>query len=450
MKNRFLTIRSFFAVAVFLAPDDPGSGGGGGVEAPTAPEASDDMISTQELEAQLGAAALEGAQAISPTPTPPTPTPPAQPKKEEPAKPDPQQAKPKKTKDENMAELRRQAEEREAARVAAEKERDDIKASRTSLETEKASLAKEIEALKSERQAIIDEREEIRKQLLAIDAMQAPEIAELGKKFNAEISEVFEQVPALNSAKYNDLLRGYMSLPHGKEDFAEKHAEFREVLKEQFPDDWQEVNRAILRGVKHVREERELVKKIQGDSIGYQHKRNVSGWEEKAQHFDKLAPSFFHADESKRAADPYDPMLFIADYIKNSPEEGKKLSEYMKQVTDFVRNTRLGPKPVTDADFAGMEPQQIADRVVQMQEQHQKNGDLLWRAAARGFVLERLFRPMVQLIQKNREALEAVKKNDPPNPELAPNKGGSDATEEAIPSPTQVAAEAARLAQQAG
>lgn len=401
-------------VKYLLAPDNGGpsaSPSAAPAEAPTAPtdttkeEPKLDMPSTEDIAAEL--AAVDEPKAPDATKTKP----------DEPKKPTddlkkPEAEKPKgdvKGLRENYERTKTELATAQTEKAVLQKERDELAAKLKDFETGKVTLEKERDEYKNA-------GEEHYKRLLFHEPEVAKEFKALDDALNSDLEQPFSTIPGLAKA-YGGLLSSYSKLPWGTKENPEKHAEFRAELKEQFPDDWKDVESALNRGVKHLREEGALRTRLQTESREFQHSKRVETWQKYGERFDGNAKSFFAVDPEAVKSDPYNPVAFVAEIGAKDP----KVGDFLKQATEFAKNVYLGPKPLSSKDLAGLNDEQIGERMAKAVAAHEGNRDNAVKMIARGLAYEALFRPLLGKVKKLEALVAELKGAEPP----APNADGT-------------------------
>lgn len=398
---------------IHLAEDDGGGGGGG----------TEQVINVADFE-PTGAAELEAmVNGIEPPAKPQAqqPAPEEKPKQEEPPKkhetqPEKKQEPAAKTRDKDPVHLRKEYE-------ATKAERDTLKAQIAEMEKavkenpEIASLRSELDSLKKERETLAKSAEDYERKLAMHDPLATRKMRELDDKFNTEIKNVFDLVPDLDG-DYVGLVRQFASLPrNSREEYNQSLKEFRDAIRDKYPDDFATVFDAVNKGYQHRIESAKLADQLRTDSSRFHHEERLKLWEGGVKGLEEDAKTFFEVPEDIAESDPHNPVLFLKTIRESLPEDKQAAFDKQQQQTmAFVKRFMLGGRPKTAQDYPGMTPEQVAEAQAKESESLYGERKAGARMLAQGIMLLANLRPFLADYTKMQARLAELAQQQPPDP----------------------------------
>lgn len=276
-------------------------------------------------------------------------------------------------------------------------------------------LRTQLTTAQTEAKAAREEADSLQKRIAMHDPAATRKVKELETKFNSDIGSVFEMVPDL-SGSYASLVREFGALPRGKEDYSAKFKEFREKVREQFPDDVQAVMDAVNKGHQFNGERGNLESTLREDAGKMMHEENASRWNTASKVLETDLATVLDVPEDIATSDPYNPLMFLKHVAEADPEAfGKQKA----QITSFVRGIMIGPKPKTAADFPGMSPEQVTAALQKEQQAFIADRNKSAKYMIQGMMTLANLRGFLEGYKKLEERVEKASKAAPPDPTKA-------------------------------
>jgi len=344
----------------FFMPDAPaGSSGAAAVDTTIAPTGEIDPLTYEppnEVDVQKWAekeddsAPPEGTTTAKPPVDDPTKVKPPEQKPPE-AKP-PEAKKPEPPKPEPAAQLRDRLKQLEEKSADLEKQLEAAKTDKRVDELNAKIADNDKKMAEVERQKIAAE-----KKLEAYNPHVNKRLAEMRSKFNDNFNDVLESVPSLKG-DYQKLLDQYQELPHGKENYAEKLAEFKASLRERFEDDAPTAFDMIRKGVAFRRDYAKAADEVASESGKILFEEDRAKWESGHKNVETGYDKWFEPPADAESVDPFNTKLFLKKFEAEviEPAERERVNSSIKGYVDRVFN---GAQPRTAADFPGM-PEEAA------------------------------------------------------------------------------------------
>lgn len=383
----------------------------GGTDAPVAePHASTADAIASELEDFTP----PDLNALGDTPKPGE-KPPTEPKKEEkppePKKPEEPKQPDKKTTEPPAKQLR---DELERTR----KERDDFKAKFENhpkvkeLEASIAERTKELESLKAE-------AEKTRKELDIRDPLASSKLRDHQQKFDQEFTRSIEFVPEIEG-NYQQLVGEFANLPRNdREQYRTALAEFEQKVEEAVGGrKFAAAMDLIRKGHDFVQEHNSLRKEVTENASKIAYEARSTEWQKYDGEVSSILQGALEVPEDLEDSDPYHPALFLKRTLAEVPEEKQK--ETLSKIDTYLRRVFAGPKPKTEADFMGLSPKEIQERLAAEGAAHSKAKQEAVRIMKNGMLALTLMRPFLADYAKLRERVAKEAEEIPPNP----NGGG--------------------------
>lgn len=328
---------------------------------------------------------------------------------------------------------RKAADEKQKAEAAAKKGGDEpaklLRERVKTLEADKATLEaklaaattdKQVETLTkqiAEKETAIAEREkkltEMEQKLLLHSPHVAGKLKELEDNFNREYLQTLEVIPDL-AQNYRSLVDEFEALPRGKPEYAEKLREFRNKIKEDYPDDVTAAFDQVRKGYEFRQNYSRTSKEVQENAQKIDFEGKSAAWKKEHDYVETNFEQWFEPPTDAAKTDPYHPLLFLKELEANIDEkERARINQNIKGTIDRVFN---GIQPRTKADFPDMDDAAIQAELARLNQAGLAERQQFMRVAAISAKTLAYWRPFVAEFTRMRDRLKALGDGRPPNP----------------------------------
>lgn len=328
-----------------------------------------------------------------------------------------------------------------------EKERDEYKA-KAENPVAVSELQNKYNELEKEHKRVTEERASFEKKLIALDPRARGEIDKLTSDFDTAVGNDFKSVPALR-ARYPDLLGEYVAAINSKPAEAEAAmAKFKSTLRglkrkegeNEVPifdaEDMPSVMAALRRGAEFIEQRDTLSKKLDTDGAKMQFEGAEREWKDQDKKVSEEIGRALEVPDDIETADPFNPISWLSKALEEVPEANRKT--LVGKVDTFVRRLFSGAKPRSDAEFPGLEPAQIRERIAAEAKWHEQARPLAIKSMKQGLLAMALLRPFLAEWSKVNARDERRSKNDPPDPSTGKSgSGGASQSLEDFKAPTE-------------
>lgn len=418
MKRILYSSISRFIPQIFLEEEGGGSGGSGGDPAPAADPASEfDGFAPPALSESFDPA----ADPADPKPADPKP---ADPK---PADPKPGDPKPKgkgapqpKAGDGTPAALRAELD-------GLKKEKLTWEESRKVEDPRIAQHKTEAETLRTKLTETEKKAAEYEERLLRQDPAVVGKLRDFDEAYQKKAGRFYTAVPDLDQTRVHALTLEYAKLPFNTPEFKAANAEFEAKVNLAIGGTEEKDSRNLDKTLDFIRdnldagrEKAALEKEVYGNARKLAHDGELKSYQDTKTNVAKLYDSAMSIPEG--LDDPLHPKVALKLFDEGL--EPKQVEAFDKNIKAFVELVFAGPAPRSEADFAGMKPEEI---------QAIRTGEMTRAKVARehavdclanGLRVLRRFPSMLKEIARLRA--KVGEESDPPDPDPAANGGDAD------------------------
>lgn len=287
-----------------------------------------------------------------------------------------------------------------------------------------ADLQKEVEDRKAEIVNIAKERDEKLKEyetrLAIADPRVTAKLKDLDSNFDRTANQFFTRVPELNQAGLNQLVAEYAKLPFGKPEYREARAEFEKKANTLIGGSDEADHRKLGSTLEMVEKTFDFLNErrtVDQDIRTNAHKlRSDAESADYSKSLDFVKTNLAKAKtmpEGLDKSDPFHPKVMLDVFQNSLPDKGAALEA---GIDDFIQLALVGPKPRPDADYAGMNPAQIAESRATERTQHETARAHSVDVMRNGLRALRLFPALVKEIQRLGELHKQNGSALPPDP----------------------------------
>lgn len=421
MKRILFGSISRFIPQIFLEGDEGGGGGGGDAAPPAADPAS-------EFDG-FAPPALSPSFESAPADPPAGDTPPADPAKP-PAKPAVDPAKPPVDPKKGKAGAP-QPKAGDGTPAALRAELDTLKKEKATWEesrkTEDPRIAQhktEADGLKTKLTEAEKKVAEYEERLLRQDPSVVGKLREFDEAYQKKAGRFYTAVPDLDQTRVHALTLEYAKLPFNSPEFKAANAEFEAKVNLAIGGTEEKDSRNLDKTLDFIRDNLEagrekaaLEKEVYGNARKLAHDGEVKSYQDTKTNVAKLYDSAMSIPEG--LDDPLHPKVALKLFDEGL--EPKQVEAFDKDIKAFVELVFAGPAPRSEADFAGMKPEEIqAIRTGEMNRAKVAREHAV-DCLANGLRVLRRFPSMLKEIARLRA--KVGEESDPPDPDPAANGG---------------------------
>lgn len=397
---------------------DPDTGGGGSGTPPSSASGESaggdgggdgDLLTLAAPDIDVAAAFASGKSEAPPEPgkkdaPKPAPKPPAKPG----APPEPKSGEPP------AAQLRKELEATKAE-LASLKTRIEAGDPRVK-DLEAAVKAKEAELGSEKTRA-----EQYRERLLLMDPSVAEELVTLDSGYNKKAGSFYRSVTEIGQPQVNALVEEFARLPHGKAEYGAARQQWEAKVNEALGATDGAEHRKLERAIAFIEETYDFAvdrgqaeRKVRAEASTREFEGSVKGYSTKAIRVDDLIKRAGEVTPDMETSNPLHPDVVLKNFLSVLTEEQQAK---MKQgIPEFIRLAIAGLKPRSQADYAGLSPDQIAESRATETARAQTAQDHAVRVIHQGALALRVMPSMWKEIQRLRAKVKEDADGAPPDP----------------------------------
>jgi predicted nucleic acid-binding Zn-ribbon protein len=396
--------------------DAGGAGGGGGDSsgASGGDSGGDDILTFEAPDPEAIAAEISGKGQKQQTPPPKTP--PAKPPVTPPTKPPT-------GKEEPVAQLRNSYE-------ALKKEHEELKKTYAAGDPRLKTIESERDAAKKELDEAKRRNEEFETKLALSNPAVVKELKDLDDGYHKEAERFYRGVPEIDHGTVSQLVKEYTGLPFNKPEYLEARAKFEAKVNEALGGDENNFSRRLEKTLEWIEKSAEfsherpkIVAKVQGNARKLQVEAETKGFGERKTHVSGLIQKALSVPEGMEKTDPHHPQVVLKRFDEGlTPEQ---VSQFDKGIVEFVELAVNGVPPRTEADYAGLNQQQIAERQQAESTRVQAAKDHLVNISVNGLRALRRLPTLYAMLAKYKELAGQRREGAPPDHGSGDNGDGS-------------------------
>lgn len=336
---------------------------------------------------------------------------PAPPPKKDPPKPPPA-VKPPTGKEEPVAQLRNSYE-------TLKKDHEELKKKLEAGDPRLKTIESERDAAKKELDEAKRRNEDFETKLALSNPAVVKELKDLDDGYHKDADRFYRGVPEIDHSTVSQLVKEYTLLPFNKPEYLKARGEFEAKVNAALGGDDNSESRKLGRTLEWIEKSAEfslerpkIVAKVQGNARKLQVEAETKGFGERKTHVSGLIQKALTVPEGMEKTDPHHPQVVLKRFDEGlTPEQ---ISQFDKGIVEFVELAVNGVPPRTEADYAGLNPQQVAERQHAESQRVQAAKDHLVTISVNGLRALRRLPTLYALLAKYKDLAGKQREGQPP------------------------------------
>lgn len=312
------------------------------------------------------------------------------------------------------------------------KERDELKLYREKGDPKLAEVEAAVKAKETEIAEAKERLADYERRLAMGDPEVTKKLREFDGAYEKDASKFYTRVPELQTSQVHALVGEYDKLPFGKPGFREAHAEFEAKVNEALGAAEGMEHRKLTQALEFIERTHEaaverpkLLAELNGSALQMKQKFDIE------RHGKEVSTVKAHIEEAAKIpegiekTDPFHPKVTLKAFMDTLPEADQ--AKFTKDIPEFIERVMGGPKPRTEADYAGMTPDQVKQSKAAEAEKHQFDRKIAVDVMFNGLKALRILPALVKDWQRMRERLKGELEGAAPDPTGGAEGGDSGA-----------------------